>query len=551
MSVMPVHEDLYAVLGVARTASAVEIQAAYFRNVRRHPPEKDAEGFRRIQAAYDVLRNEKTRREYDETLRTDPEARVLFDQGRQLLEDGKSREALPVIKRALARQPDAPVIRDLLTQALAAEEQYEEAEKQAQRVLALDPENPTYLVRLGDILRVRDRDAQALPFYRKAVLLDRSNANNVVRLAYLLSYLKQTDEAVKLLEESINSDGKVDFDDFIYFDCLYTIYTQTERYTEIERTRTRIRAILPPDREQRSFVAWFYYKNAMQMADHGNFEAAVRSIEEAGAIDASLPDLAETMERFRSSRTLMDELQKLKDDKSLEPGFGLACLTLGYRYLLGHTDELAKLFDMATNLMGDELETQGCNLRQQVDLARRRYPALAKVLSEFFDKVREADIHVPKTYVRLECPSCGTRGRTERPTVENLIESGVNVFQARALLNERGERGVLELVTFTCQQCQTSFNGNSQRVAAPQPASGSGCFVVTASYGDENAYAVRVLRAYRDRTLAAHTLGRFLIRVYKSVGPVLARIIERSPVLRTFSRNVCERIARRVDRQKG
>lgn len=560
-------EDLYAVLGVNPTATPEEIKAAYFKRVRRHPPDKDPAGFRRLQAAYDVLRQEKTRKEYDDTQRTDPEARAFFDAGRRLLQDGKAAEALQLIKQALARQPGSPVVRDLLVQALVAEKQYEEAEKHALRVLALEPENPTYSVRIGDILRTRDHDAEALPYYRKAVFLDRTNSQNVVRLATLLNYLDQPEEAIKLLEQSIHRDGKVDFDDFVYFKCLYTIFTLRQRYDDLEATRRRIREILPPDAEQRSFVAWFYYETAMQMAKLGNFEAAVRSIEEAGAIDGSLPDLAATVARLRNSRETLDQIRRLREDASFEVGLRMTCWTVGFERLLGEDDDLEKLFDQAADLLNNEMATEGCNIGSQVRTLESRYPALAGFLSELLTKIRELDAKTPKIYVRLVCPGCGEKGRTDKPTVQNLMASGLSAATAQTLLRTKGERGVLQLQSFTCQKCKTTFNGLGQRPAptpapppapvsvpkapSPAPSSSSGCFVVTATYGDERAYPVRVLRTYRDQVLAAHGWGRLLIRLYRRVGPLLARCIAGSPRLREVSRRLCERFARRVERSSA
>jgi curved DNA-binding protein CbpA len=62
--------DYYAVLGVARTASAVEITRAYHRLVRLHHPDtRDAEAesdrLREVVAAYAVLRDPDRRAAYD------------------------------------------------------------------------------------------------------------------------------------------------------------------------------------------------------------------------------------------------------------------------------------------------------------------------------------------------------------------------------------------------------------------------------------------------------------------------------------------------------
>ncbi len=56
--------DPYVVLGIARDATDEVIRQAYLAAVQRCPAERDPEGFRSIQAAYERLRTERGRREY-------------------------------------------------------------------------------------------------------------------------------------------------------------------------------------------------------------------------------------------------------------------------------------------------------------------------------------------------------------------------------------------------------------------------------------------------------------------------------------------------------
>ncbi|MGB7342055.1 MAG: J domain-containing protein [Phototrophicaceae bacterium] len=46
----------YDILGIEQTASDKDIKKAYFAKVREHPPESDAQQFKRIRAAYDMIR---------------------------------------------------------------------------------------------------------------------------------------------------------------------------------------------------------------------------------------------------------------------------------------------------------------------------------------------------------------------------------------------------------------------------------------------------------------------------------------------------------------
>jgi curved DNA-binding protein CbpA len=548
-------QDLYAVLGVANTATPQEIQKAYYRMVRKHPPEKDAEGFQRVQAAYEVLSQPATRKEYDDTNRTDPETKALIEEGRKLLEE-EDEEAVSVIKRALMRQPDSAVVRDLLTQALMITKDYDEAVRQARKVLAIDPNNPAYSARVGDVLRAQDKDGDALPYYRKAVFLERTNSQYVVKLAYLLNYLGQEADAFKLLEETIHHDGEVNFDDFIYFQALCTIYTLRERYDDLAATHRRIKELLPPDPDSKSYVAWFYYENALLMAKLGNYEGAVRSIEEAATLDDTIPGLHEMAQRLRDSRSLLNELERLRDDETIELALRMGVASLGYARTLGQSDSMKNLFEKAAELLNDALATEGVDLVAQVRALEVRYPAAAAGAQDLLSTVKELARTTPKRFIRLVCPQCGEKGRTDKPTLESLVQSGLTRSDAHTLLQVRGERGILELLTFTCQSCGTTLNGLSQRpspvpqaAASGTPASGggSGCFVVTAACGDEQAYPVRVLRAYRDDVMAEMPWGRAAIVIYRQIGPPLARLVASSALLRRWAFALCERLARRLD----
>lgn len=55
-----------------------------------------------------------------------------------------------------------------------------------------------------------------------------------------------------------------------------------------------------------------------------------------------------------------------------------------------------------------------------------------------------------------------------------------------------------------------------------------GCFVATACYGDYDAPEVRLLRRFRDETLANNFAGRIFIRLYYSISPPFARALSRS-----------------------
>ena len=74
-------ENPYAVLGIPKSASPDEVKRAYFELIRKHPPEKDPEGFKRIRIAYDSLRDADKRSQTDLFLFNDPYGEFSVQRG--------------------------------------------------------------------------------------------------------------------------------------------------------------------------------------------------------------------------------------------------------------------------------------------------------------------------------------------------------------------------------------------------------------------------------------------------------------------------------------
>jgi curved DNA-binding protein CbpA len=78
---MQTNKDPYKALGLSRDASQDDIQQAHRKLVREYHPDANPEDpraeerFKEVQQAYEVLSDEKKRREYDEGLRTSSRGR--------------------------------------------------------------------------------------------------------------------------------------------------------------------------------------------------------------------------------------------------------------------------------------------------------------------------------------------------------------------------------------------------------------------------------------------------------------------------------------------
>src|SRR5918997_328993 len=94
---MQTNKDLYKLLGLPREASQDDVQQAHRKLVREYHPDANpedprAEGrFKEVQQAYEVLSDEKKRREYDEGLRASSRGRSGGTRSRESSRESSSR----------------------------------------------------------------------------------------------------------------------------------------------------------------------------------------------------------------------------------------------------------------------------------------------------------------------------------------------------------------------------------------------------------------------------------------------------------------------------
>lgn len=79
---------------------------------------------------------------------------------------------------------------------------------------------------------------------------------------------------------------------------------------------------------------------------------------------------------------------------------------------------------------------------------------------------------------------------------------------------------------------------NNLRTLQGTPIRTQGCFIATAVYGSPEAPELVLFRRFRDEHLERHPLSRFVVSGYYVFSPPVARLIAKSPVLRSVARTL-------------
>ena len=81
-------ETYYQILEIEEKAEQQTVKKAYFKAIRKYPPDKEPERFQKIREAYEVLMDEEKRAEYDKQFDMDPAFRSAFCHAQELKQQG-------------------------------------------------------------------------------------------------------------------------------------------------------------------------------------------------------------------------------------------------------------------------------------------------------------------------------------------------------------------------------------------------------------------------------------------------------------------------------
>jgi tetratricopeptide (TPR) repeat protein len=190
----PASPDHYALLGVARDASAMAVRHAYLRAAKRLHPDAVAragmeelkalanEVFARLSLAHETLADPARRREYDASLaegRSDDgerllRAETLYRKAQVLVRAGRFAEAVPLLEPCVALWPEEAAYHAELGWALFKQNppRLAGAREALERAAALDPRAALPLWRLGLVLAALGEEEGARAARARAERLD-------------------------------------------------------------------------------------------------------------------------------------------------------------------------------------------------------------------------------------------------------------------------------------------------------------------------------------------------------------------------------------------
>ncbi|MDR1157668.1 MAG: DnaJ domain-containing protein [Oscillospiraceae bacterium] len=169
-------ENYYEWFGVEKTADAQQIKRAYYTLVKKYPPERFPEEYKRLRAAYDILSNERKRAAYDQNRSLPKLAAYLFEQAENLERLGRHAQAADVYEQTLKLHPELTQAQAALARAFERQGKIGKAISTWEKLCKKEPRNAEYAYKLALDYDHRGWNKKAHAQYRQALELDGGNA---------------------------------------------------------------------------------------------------------------------------------------------------------------------------------------------------------------------------------------------------------------------------------------------------------------------------------------------------------------------------------------
>lgn len=485
--------ELYGALEITQEATEEEIKRAYYRLVRRYPPEKEPEKFKSIRGAYETLSDAKARRSYDAMQEHGEEITNLLEEAEKHREANNYVKAVRCLKKILVLHPEADAARNTLGLTFLDAGRLDEGIELYRGLTSRVSDTAVYWHNYGHAHKSKAESESKLTCadverhrllaqqcFEKAIGLEPYNSAPYMALAEMNWKAGSIPTAIHWAEKAIGADGKTDFQDFEALFFIAIMRFAQGDLLGVEQQGQRIKDLTPEDEDVKKYVAFRFGQLGAVLAENKNFVPAATFLKTARSFDCP----SEEFSRVVDSVEILAEAIKSHDRFSQDPEIIPPLRFIGTIILSAEVGEEVQNREALFRSFLHELNSYGAtNVLRSIACIRTRYPSIYKLREDLFQNIDQAARRITEQQTSSTSPVYSLGGSSTTPS--------------------RGE-----------------------------------CFIATAAFGSPDELVIDFYRAFRDRGLRTALPGQWLITLYGHLGPPCARFIEPRPWLRWIVRKV-------------
>jgi curved DNA-binding protein CbpA len=366
----------YEILGLTAAATTPEIKRAYFATVRKYPPERFPEEFKRVKEAYDTLADPESRLLYDQGDRN-PEVRKYLDKAKQAYDQEDYETALTYLEKVLQIAPQNSRARNLTGFCYIDLELFDKAIALYKKLTYEFPNNESFFFNLGEAYICAEAFKKAQDALENALRLEKGNASTYIKLSNCHFRLGKSLEARRTLEEGLRCCGP---DVSLYLKLIQIDISEDDQEL-LRRNIARLVKLAKTDTAMQENVAWALVEIAEDLMDDERPELAMPLLTKAKQLNPAqeIKDMASAATR---QKKLFAVLKQLQADSLIHPWLK------DWLDITIHAAEddnfFDPLFDLHINTHRLLFLRRPANLFSSVERIREHYPQIFKCQRKFF-----------------------------------------------------------------------------------------------------------------------------------------------------------------------
>lgn len=376
-------EDYYEILGLNAEASKEDIKKAYFKLVRKYPPDRYETQFMDIRKAYETLSNEKTRKQYDLVNYLSTDIKYEYNSASTLLKEGDLTGAIRILEKILESDPGILIVKSLLAEAYLKNRNSGKALEMYKELTSEEPKNAAFAGYLANAYLMRGWQKKAIVAYNRAIELDSDNISLWMGLGDAHIKNEEYLEAKRVLEKALDVVGDISDNTIIYFK-LIMLDIESESMSSMYKYLDKLTEVALNNNEIKDNVAWSLSHIAKYLMCVDNLEEAKSIIDRAAEILPKDKDIECTkidIDNFKKYEDIFSELDM--DDKIKDQVVGLVAFKIMPNMILGIEDDRKEVM---TYFYEYEILENYSNYQSSIQKLKKDYPELYIVREDFFNK---------------------------------------------------------------------------------------------------------------------------------------------------------------------
>jgi len=371
---LPESSNYYEILGIALNSTALEIKKSYFASVRKYPPERFPEEFKRIREAYETLSEPESRSEYDTGMKIKGFAQY-YEKASYAYDEDRYDEAIGLSEKALEFSPGNKTARNLMGMCFIKIEEYNKAAILYKKLISESPEKPFYYSNLGEVLLAKGAYKQAIKAFETALGLDRSHDYSWAHVGYCYYLQENYEKARQMLEQGIDECGE---SISIYTELIRIDIAQND-LNKLIKNIGRLEKLAKKDEELKETVAWFFTELAKKLMQHMP-DFAAKLLEKAKKLDPDEKGIYSMHKKASKIQKLQEPIARLKNDLAVH----IWIKDIAAKAVLGYADEIE---ERELSICERLLLREPANVLSSIKHLKVEYPEIFKEHKGFFQKI--------------------------------------------------------------------------------------------------------------------------------------------------------------------